>query len=143
MALSNLNKENVENLMIMLHGNKNENKLNVIKNNYMQFGKLKMLAQQIEFLKAQAHEIINEAMTQEDLHSLTCHFRMVSGNYYHLYEKGEKKYFSIIGPEEWNDNDHQESLHASEINNPSARKFLGTYFYDHDKSFVFQNTDNI
>ena len=37
MALSNLNKENVENLMIMLHGNKNENKLNVIKNNYMQF----------------------------------------------------------------------------------------------------------
>ena len=122
MALCNLSKDNVENLMLMLHGNKNENKLNIIKNNYMQYGKLKMIAKQIQMLKREAYEIINDAMTQEELHNLTCNFKIVSGNSYHLYEKNNKKYFSLIGPDEWNDHDE-------------SRFFLGTYFYDHDKSF--------
>jgi len=119
MALCNISKEHLENLFISLH--QNNNTIDIIKSNHSQYARLKQIAKQIQYLKNEAQDIIEEASIQNELHKIKKNFRLVSGNHYYLYQKDNlEKYFSLISPKEWENKDI----------------FLGKYFYDFDKQFI-------
>lgn len=120
MALSNIDSEHGNKLLAQINTNFDINLLEAVKNNHVQYAKLKQLARQIELLKKEAFQVMNEANEQQELHSVKCSVKKVSGKHYYLYEKGNgDRYFSIISPSEWNHN----------------HTFLGKYYYDYDKSF--------
>ena len=75
--------------------------------------------------RQEAMEIVNDSVFQKELQDLKTPFKLISGNYYYLYENKskKKKFFSLISPDEWNNNIH----------------FLGKYFYDYDKQFILVN----
>ena len=100
MALTNLDKENINRLLNMLHindsNNNNYNNMLDVRSNYASYSKLELIAKQIEFLKKEALEIINNHNLNEDLKNITCNFRKVPGTYYYIYEKNNEKILSLI-----------------------------------------------
>jgi hypothetical protein len=118
MSLSTIDKQHAMNLLAAL--NIDTNDLEKLKNTYLHYGKLKHIIKQMEHLQAEALEIINDSYTQTFLHEVECKCKKVSGTTYHLYEKDNKLFFSLIAPNEWN----------TPIN------FKGSYYYDYDKTFV-------
>jgi hypothetical protein len=123
MALSNIDKKHADSLLLTLHEeNKDYNVLECVKKNYGQYGKLKQLNKQMEHLKKEALILIEECVAQERLQKVECKCKKISGNTYHLY-KNEKgiEYFSLIGEKEWHTGFKDE--------------FLGSYYYDYDKTF--------
>lgn len=119
MSITNISSSHLKDLMISL--NQNENKLELLKSNHSQYAQLKLISQQMEMLKTQAKQILNEINIQNDLHSIHKKFQLISGNTYYLYSKNEHKFLSLISPEEWG--------------NALTSKFEGKYFYDYDKQF--------
>ena len=146
MALSNLDKNHMENLLLTLNTMTNEkhNILELVKSNHSEYAQLKLIAKQINMLRGEALEIINNSKEQEKLHKIKTLFKLVSGKTYYLYKKNdsvnknesvsepesdsesESEYFSMISPKEWGVVDNKD-------------KFLGAYYYDFDKKFVKQD----
>ena len=141
MALSNLDKNHVDGLLLSLRGNDNQiaNTIEAVKANHADYAQLKLISRQIEMLKQEALNIINNSISQSELHRISKTFKLTSGNNYYLYEKQlnvtlptstksatSTKYFSLISPEEWGDS----HLNKNEI------KYLGKYLYDFDKQFI-------
>jgi hypothetical protein len=136
MSLSNISKIHLDDLLLSLNNNENNsiNQLEVIKSNHSQFAQLKLIAKQMEMLRNEAREIINSSNLQNELHKVEKKCKIVSGNYYYLYEKHNKsldnlnqtnKYFSIISPEEW----QSSNIKFDDL-------FLGKFYYDYDKQFT-------
>lgn len=121
MSITNISSSHLKDLMISL--NQNENKLELLKSNHSQYAQLKLISNQMEMLKIQAKQILNEINIQNDLHSIHKNFQLISGNTYYLYSKNEHKFLSLISPEEWGD--------------ALTSKFEGKYFYDYDKQFNY------
>ena len=120
MALSNIDPDHANKLLAKINTNFDINSLEAVKNNHVQYAKLKQLAKQMEMIKREAYQVINEANEQQLLHTVKCSVKKVSGKNYYLYKNSDgERYFSIIAPSEWNHSD----------------TFLGKYFYDFDKSF--------
>ncbi|XP_065842338.1 uncharacterized protein C1orf50 homolog [Oscarella lobularis] len=64
--------------------------------------KLQQIATQIRFLQAQAHEVLENARRDAQLHHAECNFEKRPGKIYYLYEKPNgKTYFSMLSPEDW------------------------------------------
>lgn len=65
--------------------------------------KLRVIAEQIKNLQAQAAQILDDAKHSGDLHRAACNFRRRPGHAYHLYRKGSdgSLYWSMLSPEEW------------------------------------------
>lgn len=64
--------------------------------------KLKVIAEQIRTLQDQAHEILESAERDSELHRARCHFARRPGHVYHLYRKDDDSlYFSMLSPEDW------------------------------------------
>ena len=136
MALSNLDKSHMEELLLSLNTMSNEkhNVLELVKSNHSEYAQLKLIAKQINMLRGEALQIINNSKEQEKLHKIKTLFKLVSGNTYYLYKKNNTKektnseieYFSMISPKEWGVGDCQDT-------------FLGAYYYDFDKKFVKQD----
>lgn len=62
--------------------------------------KLKIIAEQMKFLKQQAESVLVEARNNSALHHVACNFKKVPGTTYHLYQRPSgQKYFSILSPE--------------------------------------------
>ena len=142
MSLSNISKIHLDDLLLSLnsHENNSLNQLEIIKSNHSQFAQLKLIAKQMEMLRNEAREIINSSNLQNELHKVEKKCKIVSGNYYYLYEKQtesnknenepvnqREKYFSIISPEEWNSS----NIKFNDL-------FLGKFYYDYDKQFTKQ-----
>ena len=124
MSLSNIDPEHVNELMLAtnqldLDSSKVRQSIQRNSNNY---GKLKMLARQLVFIKQEMQEIINDSMVSTELEKVSCKFKKIPGNTYYLYQKIEgDMFFSMLEPEIWN---------YSEKN-----IFLGRYKYDYDLTF--------
>jgi hypothetical protein len=142
MALSNIDKSHMEELLLSLnsHTNHGPNLLEVVKSSHADYSQLKLIAKQINMLRQEALDIINNSKEQNELHKIKTSLKLVSGNTYYLYEKkiskkdlkcndiqlsNSEKYFSLISPEEW----EKSQTVFSDI-------FLGQYFYDFDKKFI-------
>ena len=138
MALSNLDKSHMEELLLSLNTMTNEkhNILELVKSNHSEYAQLKLIAKQINMLRGEALEIINNSKEQKKLHKIKTLFKLVSGKTYYLYKKNdsvnknesdsESEYFSMISPKEWGVVDNKDT-------------FLGAYYYDFDKKFVKQD----
>lgn len=124
MSLSKIDKNHASELLLSINQqNFNHNSLEVVRTNYLQYGKLKQIAKEMERLKNEAQEIIQESFLQHELHNITCKCKKISGTMYHLYEDEEKqKYLSIISPTEWNSD--------------FKHTFIASYYYDYDKTFT-------
>ena len=123
MSLSKIDKEHANQLILSINNqNIDHNALEIVKNNYMQFGKLKQIAKQMEQLKREAEEVLTESFEQHRLQKVECKSKKISGSTYHLYlGQNGKEYFSIVGPKQWG---------------PSFKHtFVGSYYYDYDKTF--------
>ena len=127
MALSNLNKDNIERLFQMINLNDTDrtdyNNLLNIRSNYATYSKLELIARQIEFLKTEALNIVKIHDLNNDLNNIKCSFRKVPGNYYYVYKNDNEKYLSLISPDEWN----------------KKEDFLTKVYYDYD--YQFYNVD--
>lgn len=65
--------------------------------------KLRVIAEQIRNLQAQAAQILDDAKHSGDLHRAACNFKRRPGHVYHLYRQRSdaKLYWSMLSPEEW------------------------------------------
>jgi len=85
--------------------------------------KLKVIADQMMFLKQQAESVLLEAKRDDHLHHVACNFQKVPGKIYHLYKRSSgQQFFSIISPEEWG-----ASL---------PHEHIGSYRLEHDMSWT-------
>lgn len=63
---------------------------------------LRLLAEQMEQLRAKARKILKETREHQELHRAQCGFRKQPGQSYHLYRKTcGTLLFSLVGPAEW------------------------------------------
>ena len=79
MSLSNLNKDNLNRLFEMLNiTDENliqENTITNIKSNYVTFSRLQLIQQQIDFLRNQTINILENHENESQLNSIKCSFR--------------------------------------------------------------------
>ena len=129
MALSNINKDTLTRLFDMINIKNSEtinyNNLLNIRSNYATYSKLELIAKQIEFLKNEAENILQNHDLNSDLTCLKCNFRKVPGNYYYVYENANnEKLLSLIAPDEWS----------------NYHNFITKVYYDYD--YQFYKVDN-
>ena len=64
--------------------------------------KLRVIADQIEALQAQARKILEEAREEQALTRAQCSFKRIPGHRYHLYRKPDgSHFFSMLSPADW------------------------------------------
>ena len=63
---------------------------------------LRLLAEQMEQLRAKARKILAQTRENQELHRAECGFAKKPGHTYHLYrKKNGHLVFSLVGPSEW------------------------------------------
>jgi len=66
--------------------------------------KLKVIADQVKALQAEARSVLEEARRDQDLNHAQCSFKRRPGHIYHLYRREDgSRYFSMLSPEDWRD----------------------------------------
>lgn len=64
--------------------------------------KLKVIADQVRSLQAQAREALEQAGRDQALHHAQCNFQRRPGHTYHLYCRADgSRYFSMLAPTDW------------------------------------------
>lgn len=64
--------------------------------------KLKVIADQVKLLQAEARTILEQTQRDQDLHRGQCNFKRQPGRIYHLYRRDDgNRYFSMLSPDEW------------------------------------------
>jgi len=64
--------------------------------------KLRVIADQIKSLQAEARKVLDEARDEQSLTRAQCSFKRVPGRLYHLYSKSNgSTYFSMLSPQDW------------------------------------------
>ena len=133
MALSNMNKEVTTRLFKMIISNENFSNEQIckIKNDSSTFAQLNLINKQIESLKMEAINIINNHVQTEEINNIICNFKKVPGTLYYLYSDNKNnKIISLVSPEFDTDGN---------IINTIYPNFLGKYFYDYDMKFKLVN----
>jgi hypothetical protein len=133
MALSNMNKEVTNRLFQMIISNENFSNEQIckIKNDSSTFAQLNLINKQIENLKIEAINIINNHVQTEEINNIICNFKKVPGTLYYLYSNNKNnKIISLVSPEFDTDGN---------IINTIYPNFLGKYFYDYDMKFKLVN----
>lgn len=122
MALSNISKEHLNNLLaISNYSDLDKNKvIQSIQRNINNYGKLKTLFRQLQFIKNEINEVLQESIISSELDKVKCNFKKIPGNHYYLYKnKKNDMLFSLISPKEWD----------------KYQCYLGEYLYDYDLTF--------
>lgn len=64
--------------------------------------KLRVIADQIKSLQAEARKVLNEARDEQSMTHAQCAFKRIPGKLYHLYRKPDGgTYFSMLSPQDW------------------------------------------
>jgi hypothetical protein len=64
--------------------------------------KLRVIADQIKALQAEARKALDEARDEQVLTRAQCAFKRIPGKLYHLYTKADgSTYFSMLSPQDW------------------------------------------
>jgi hypothetical protein len=88
--------------------------------------KLRVIADQIKALQAEARKVLIEACEEQSLTHAQCSFKRIPGHSYHLYRKSDgTSFFSMLSPADW----HGEPPHP----------FLGSYRLEADCSWTPAN----
>ena len=126
MALTNLDKDNMNRLFTMLSLNDNNN-IDIIKKNYSSYAQLNLIAEQIAILQKKAQDIIYSAKINHNLHNIDMTCKKVCGTIYYHYkiidknkDYKNKEILSIISPDEWSLDD---------------KIYLGKFLFNYDNLF--------
>ena len=121
MALTNISKDHVNNLLLDLNTPQlNQDKImKSIQKNSNQYSKLQVLFKQLANIREEINLVIQETLETDNLEKIECRFKKIPGNHYYLYSKlnSNKLFFSMLDPKEWN----------FEKNN----EYVGKYLYDY------------
>lgn len=64
--------------------------------------KLRVIADQIKSLQAEARKVLDDAQAEHALTQAECAFKRRPGQVYHLYQRGDgDRYFSMLSPDDW------------------------------------------
>jgi hypothetical protein len=75
--------------------------------------KLRVIADQIKALQAEARKVLTEAREEQALTHAECAFKRIPGKIYHLYRKpGGSTFFSMLSPADWGGSPPQEYVGA-------------------------------
>ena len=92
-----------------------------VQKNSNNYAKIKVLFKQMENIKKEIEEIVEESLESENLNNIKCNFKKIPGSYYYVYQKPDLTlFFSILSPNEWN----------------TKNIFINKYFYDYDLSLI-------
>ena len=129
MSLSNLDKGTTTRLFNMIVSNDNfsNEQLCKIKNDSSTYAQLNLINKQIENLKLEAINIIQNHVKTEEINNIICNFKKVTGTLYYLYSDNNNNKIISLVPPEYDTNGN--------IVNSIYPKFLGKYFYDYDLKF--------
>ena len=84
---------------------------------------LRVIADQVKALQAQAREILQQAKSDQRLHHARCAFRRIPGHVYHLYQEADgTAAFSMLSPDDWGGH--------------PPKPFLGSYRLENDMSWT-------
>ena len=126
MALTNLDKNTLNNLFEMIHINDNINEkhnlINSIKKDSITYSQLDLINNQISLLKLQANNIIEQHLETNNINNISCNFKKVPGTFYYLYKNKGKLIISLVEPD-------------SESKSLIYDEFVAKYYYDYDLSF--------
>lgn len=131
MSLSNLDNDTTTRLfkMIVLNHNFSNEQLCKIKNDSSTYAQLNLINKQIESLKLEAINIIQNHTKTEEINNIICNFKKVPGTLYYLYSNNDNnnnKIISLVPPEYDTNGNIVSSIYPN---------FLGKYFYDYDLKF--------
>ncbi|CAK9817952.1 Uncharacterized protein C1orf50 homolog [Anthophora plagiata] len=88
------------------------------------YSKLHVIAEQIQFLKKQAEDILLDAQMNMRLNRVACNFVKHPGQVYHLYQRENGQfYFSMLSPKEWG-------------NSGPSQIYKGSYRFEEDHSWT-------
>ena len=108
MSLSNLDNDTTTRLFKMIVSNDNfsNEQLCKIKNDSSTYAQLNLINKQIENLKLEAINIIQNHVKTEEINNIICNFKKVPGTLYYLYSDNDNKNTKIISlvPPEYDTN---------------------------------------
>jgi hypothetical protein len=133
MALSNLDNDTTTRLFKMIISNESFSNEQIckIKNDSSTYAQLNLINKQIENLKLEAINIIQNHVKTEEINNIICNFKKVPGTLYYLYsDSKENKIISLVSPTYDNQGIITDTIYT---------KFLGKYFYDYDLKFKCVN----
>ena len=108
MALSNISKHHL-NELIKSENNQiisNHNHLSILKGNSSSLAKMTMLIRQLNFIKEEMSNVLEEANLNKILNNIETRFKKYPGNVYNLYKKtDDSMYLSLLSPEEFSTKD--------------------------------------
>ena len=123
MSITNIDRNHLNQIIEIPNLNElNKDKIvKSVQKNSNNYAKIKVLFKQMENIKKEIEEIINESLETDYLNNIKCNFKKVPGSYYYLYQKSDGQlFFSILSPNEWN----------------TKNIFINKYFYDYDLSLI-------
>lgn len=133
MSLSNLDNNTTTRLFKMIISNDNfsNEQLCKLKNDSSTYAQLNLINKQIESLKLEAINIIQNHVKTEEINNIICNFKKVPGTLYYLYSDNKNnKIISLVSPEYDTNGDIVSAIYPT---------FLGKYFYDYDLKFKHIN----
>ena len=123
MSITNIDKNHLKQIIEIPNLNElNRDKIiKSVQKNSNNYAKIKVLFKQMENIKKEIEEIIQESIETDDLNKIKCNFKKVPGSYYYLYQKPDSTlFFSILSPNEWD----------------TKKIFISKYLYDYDLSLI-------
>ena len=102
MSLSNLDNNTTTRLFKMIISNDNfsNEQLCKLKNDSSTYAQLNLINKQIESLKLEAINIIQNHVKTEEINNIICNFKKVPGTLYYLYSDNKNnKIISLVSPE--------------------------------------------
>ena len=136
MSLSNLDNDTTTRLFKMIVSNDNfsNEQLCKIKNDSSTYAQLNLINKQIESLKLEAINIIQNHVKTEEINNIICNFKKVPGTLYYLYSDNDNnknnKIISLVSPEYDTNGNIVSTIYPT---------FLGKYFFDYDLKFKLVN----
>lgn len=133
MSLSNLDNDTTTRLFKMIVSNENfsNEQLCKIKNDSSTYAQLNLINKQIESLKLEAINIIQNHVKTEEINNIICNFKKVPGTLYYLYSDNKNtKIISLVPPEYDTNGNIEITIYPT---------FLGKFFYDNDFKFKLVN----
>ena len=129
MSLSNLDNDTKTRLFKMIVSNDNfsNEQLCKLKNDSSTYAQLNLINKQIENLKLEAINIIQNHVKTEEINNIICNFKKVPDTLYYLYtDNKNNKIISLVSPEYDTNGNIVSTIYPT---------FLGKYFYDYDLKF--------
>jgi hypothetical protein len=92
--------------------------------------KLRVIADQIKALQAEARKVLDEAREEQALTHAECAFKRLPGKVYHLYRRADGgRFFSMLSPDDWRGDPPHE--------------FIGSYRLEADYSWTSAATPDV